>query len=81
MGWGFRLLKRFFVSPEEGAKTTLYLAYNNDVREKTGGYYANERLQESSKASQDDVLAKELWEYSASLLSQSLEGECIPMLG
>jgi len=81
MGWGFRLLKRFFVSPEEGAKTTIYLVYDEDVREKTGGYYAKERLQDSSKESQDDILAKELWDYSTSLLSQSLEGECIPMLG
>jgi len=81
MGWGFRLLRRFFVSPEAGAKTTIYLAYEESIDGKTGGYYAKERLQESNKASQDDVLAKELWDYSSSLLSQSLEGECIPMLG
>ena len=81
MGWGFRLLKRFFVSAEEGCKTTIFLTYHESVKGKTGGYYAKERLQTPNRQSQNDILARDLWEYSTQLLSQSLENSCKPMPG
>ena len=70
MGWGFRLLSRFFLSAEKGAKTSLFLAYDSSVRGKTGGYYASCTLQSPSSVAQDLQLEEAVWARSMTLLYQ-----------
>jgi hypothetical protein len=64
--WGPRhLLKLFLISNEEGAKTTLYCATSDDVRDRTGLYYDQCREKTPSRLALDDALARELWDRSA----------------
>ena len=68
MGWGFRIMKRFFISAQQGAETSLFLAYDASVQGKTGGYYASCRLQSPSKEAQSLALEEAVWERSIALL-------------
>jgi NAD(P)-dependent dehydrogenase (short-subunit alcohol dehydrogenase family) len=68
IGW---LLRRsadlFAISPEEGAKTSVYLATSPEVQNETGKYFIKEHVAPSSAASQDDSAASRLWEVSEKL--------------
>lgn len=55
------------ISPEDGAKTILYLASSPEVEGKNGGYYYKNRLATPTKEAQNDADAKRLWEISAQL--------------
>lgn len=59
--------KPFMKSPEEGARTSVYLATSPDVDGVTGGYYANEKPARSSRASLDTEAAERLWAESLKL--------------
>ncbi len=65
VGW---LLRRaadvLAVSPEEGAKTSVYLASSPDVASVTGRYFVKERPVESSPQSRDASAALRLWRLS-----------------
>lgn len=61
------LLKPFFQIPADGARTAIYLATDEEVRNKTGGYYYMCRPARSSKLSRDRNLAKKLYEFSKEL--------------
>jgi NAD(P)-dependent dehydrogenase (short-subunit alcohol dehydrogenase family) len=64
--WGLRhALKLFLLSNEEGAKTTLYCATSDEVRDKTGLYYDGCAERRPSPVALDDALAADLWEKSA----------------
>jgi NAD(P)-dependent dehydrogenase (short-subunit alcohol dehydrogenase family) len=65
---GFNLVKNFMaITPEEGAKTTVYLASSPEVAGVTGGYFIKCRPATPSAEAQDDAAAKRLWEESAKL--------------
>ncbi|MAA77983.1 MAG: hypothetical protein CL916_01890 [Deltaproteobacteria bacterium] len=70
MGWGFRLLRRFFISAKKGAQTSIFLAYDPSVQEKTGGYYVACTLKYPSKKGQDLVLEESVWNRSMTLFEQ-----------
>jgi NAD(P)-dependent dehydrogenase (short-subunit alcohol dehydrogenase family) len=55
------------ISPEEGAKTIIYLASSPEVQGKSGGYYYKNKLATPTKEAQSDADAKRLWEVSARL--------------
>ena len=59
-----RLIRRFMVSPEEGAKTSLYCATSEEVAEQTGGYYDRCQLTSPSPLANDVNLAALLWQAS-----------------
>ncbi|HEX6042710.1 SDR family NAD(P)-dependent oxidoreductase [Longimicrobium sp.] len=59
-----RLLKPFLRTPEQGARTAVWLASSPRVREVTGGYWQDERPARSSAFSQDADAARRLWEIS-----------------
>lgn len=65
---GLFLARWWFLSPEQGAATSIYLAASPEVEGKTGGYYARRRLQEPAPAARDDAAARRLWEVSEQLL-------------
>jgi NAD(P)-dependent dehydrogenase (short-subunit alcohol dehydrogenase family) len=55
------------ISPEEGAKTILYLAASPEVEGKSGGYYYKSRLATPTKEAQNDADARRLWDVSAEI--------------
>jgi NAD(P)-dependent dehydrogenase (short-subunit alcohol dehydrogenase family) len=58
------LFRRFFISPERGAETILYLATSPEVENVSGKYFVNKRPVNSSKASYNTSLARQLWQQS-----------------
>ncbi len=58
------MLKPFFLTPEQGAETAIYLATSNDVAGITGKYFYRKRPIPSSKRSYDKSAAKKLWDMS-----------------
>lgn len=61
------LIKLVTISPERGARTSIYLASSPDVEVVTGKYFAGRRQQESSQASHNQEAARRLWEMSEEL--------------
>ena len=62
------LLKPFFQTPEQGARTAIYLASDKDVVGTTGEYFYQCKIAKSSKRSKDMELAKRLFEFSEQLV-------------
>lgn len=62
------LLKPFFQTPADGARTAVYLAADEAVGNKTGGYYYMCKPARSSKLSKDKDLAKRLYELSEGMV-------------
>jgi NAD(P)-dependent dehydrogenase (short-subunit alcohol dehydrogenase family) len=62
-------LRLFFISPEQGAATLVYLASSPEVADTTGGYFVKRKLTEPSAAARDDAAAKRLWIESEKLAS------------
>jgi len=63
----FRLLKRFALTPEEGAKTLVYLASSDQVSNVSGEYFDKSAPATPTKDAQDDAAAKWLWAESERL--------------
>jgi NAD(P)-dependent dehydrogenase (short-subunit alcohol dehydrogenase family) len=62
------LLKRSAaLTPEQGARTLVYLAESPEVAGRSGGYYVDCRQAEPSAAAQSDADALRLWQVSAQL--------------
>ncbi|HSE38458.1 MAG TPA: SDR family oxidoreductase [Blastocatellia bacterium] len=61
------LIKLVTISPERGARTSIFLATSPQVEGVTGKYFVRSRQQESSEASRNEEAARILWEVSAEL--------------
>lgn len=59
-----RIIKRFMLTPEQGAATTLYCATSPEVQGESGWYYSKCHLAEPSVAAESKSLAAELWSRS-----------------
>ncbi len=59
-----KLIHRFMISPEDGAKTTLYCATQPQLANETGFYYDNCKVKASSATAQNIELASQLWQRS-----------------
>jgi NAD(P)-dependent dehydrogenase (short-subunit alcohol dehydrogenase family) len=66
MGLGARL---FAISPEHGARTSIYLASSPDVEGATGLYWYKCAPARMSKLARDDDVARRLWDESEHLLA------------
>jgi NAD(P)-dependent dehydrogenase (short-subunit alcohol dehydrogenase family) len=65
---GLAIAKRLFaLSPEEGAKTMVYLASSPRVAGQSGGYYDRCAPAEPSHEAQSDAAARRLWDLSAQI--------------
>ena len=64
-----RFLRLFFISPEQGADTIIYLASSPEVETTTGQYFVKRRVKEPSTAARDDTAARRLWIESDKLAS------------
>lgn len=59
------VVNRFMKTPEDGARTSIYLAGSPDVAGVTGRYYAHQQPRRSSPRSYDQDAARKLWQVSA----------------
>jgi retinol dehydrogenase-12 len=64
-----RLAYRFGISPEEGARTSTYLATSPEVEGVSGTYFVNCKPKQAAKVAYDETLARRLW-----LVSQQMCG-------
>ena len=62
------IMKRFMISPEQGAATTLYCATDPALAGTSGRYYDECRERTPSRVAQDDALAAELWKRSEQMV-------------
>ena len=60
----YRLMSIFLKNPEQGARTSVYLATSPEVAQISGKYFVNEKITKPSARSQDPVLQDLLWEDS-----------------
>jgi NAD(P)-dependent dehydrogenase (short-subunit alcohol dehydrogenase family) len=58
------LVHRNSLTPEQGARTIVYLASSSDVEGVTGKYFVREREVASDPVSYDEAAARRLWEVS-----------------
>ena len=58
------LLRPFFQTPAEGARTAVFLATDETVKEITGEYFYKCKIAKSSKRSHDMEAARRLWKLS-----------------
>ncbi len=75
------LAKPLQKTPKEGAETSVYLASSEEVEGITGQYFADSKPAESSRASNDEVMQKELWCWTADLLHLALPQSVAPATG
>lgn len=61
------LVDRSMITPEEGARTSVWLASSPEVEGVTGRYFDRGREVPSSPASYDQAVARKLWEVSQEL--------------
>ncbi|MCY1287392.1 Fatty acyl-CoA reductase [compost metagenome] len=69
MAW---LLKRFMLSEEEGAATTLYCATEPSLANESGLYYANRKAEAPSPSALSADLAASLWRRSEQWVAKAL---------
>ena len=65
---GLKVSAPFFLTPEKGARTSIYLASSPEVSEVSGKYFVKGKPRLPSKAAQDDAAAKRLWQISEELV-------------
>ena len=64
-----KFISRFGISPEEGAKTSIYLASSPDVEGVTGKYFVKSIPKRSASISYDESLQRQLWQQSTKLVN------------
>jgi NAD(P)-dependent dehydrogenase (short-subunit alcohol dehydrogenase family) len=72
------IFSRLGISPEEGAKTSLYLASSPEIEGVTGKYFAKSIPVRSAPISYDETLQRQLWEESAKLVNLSIPTPATP---
>ena len=68
MGVAVKAFAPFMLSPEEGAKTVIWLASAPELEHVTGKYFAKQSERKSSRESYDLQVAKQLWDVSSELV-------------
>ena len=66
---GMILGRPLAISPEKGARTSVWLASSPDVEGTTGGYFYKCKPSTPSKLAQDDEIARRLWAVSEELVA------------
>jgi NAD(P)-dependent dehydrogenase (short-subunit alcohol dehydrogenase family) len=65
---GLKISQPFFLSPEKGARTSIYLASSPEVEGVTGQYYVKCKAAKPSRPAQDAQAAQRLWRVSEELV-------------
>lgn len=58
------------LTPEQGAQTSIYLASSPEVAGVSGAYFHHSKIEQPSKAAQDDEAARKLWDVSLQLVEE-----------
>ncbi len=69
------LSQRWMKSPEQGARTSIYLAAAPELENVTGQYFANAKPKKSSRRSYNQADADRLWRVSAALVGLESDTE------
>ena len=56
------------ITPEQGAKTSLYCALSSDIPDKSGSYFDDSKIQKLSSKASNPEDAKRLWLMSEKLV-------------
>lgn len=67
-----KLLEPFFISKEEGAKTTVYLATSGDVSKVTGKYFYQSQPTKTSRSARSKITAVHLFMLSENITDEKL---------
>ncbi len=65
--WLVKLGRWAFLTPEKGARTSVYVASDPEVAARSGQYFVRSRPRRPSKAARDDAAATRLWQVSEAL--------------
>ena len=68
---GIKLYAPFSLTPEKGARTTVYLASSPEVANVTGAYFAKCKQKTPSANARDDEAAEQLWQVSEALIAEA----------
>jgi NAD(P)-dependent dehydrogenase (short-subunit alcohol dehydrogenase family) len=71
LAWGVKVIAPFSLTPEQGARTSVYLCSSPDVEGVTGRYFAKCREKTPSANARDRAAAAQLWEISERLVEQA----------
>lgn len=71
VGLFFNLGRPFFLSAQDGARTSVFVASSPSLAGKSGGYYAKCKLTKPSKAAQNDDAARRLWQVSEQMVASA----------
>jgi hypothetical protein len=66
-GLGFALVKPFLLTPEQGARTQIWLASAPEVEGVTGGYFMRKKQIAPQRQARDPEVRRRLWELSEQL--------------
>ncbi len=66
----WKVFKPLFLSPTNGAKTTVYLASSPEALKTNGKYFCKQKEKAPAKLAEDEALAKKLWDVSTQLVSK-----------
>ncbi|HEY2511441.1 MAG TPA: hypothetical protein VGI39_11320, partial [Polyangiaceae bacterium] len=63
------IVRPIFLTPEQGAMTSIYVATSPDIETHQGAYFEDSRLAKPGRWAQDDVAAERLYSLATSLLA------------
>jgi NAD(P)-dependent dehydrogenase (short-subunit alcohol dehydrogenase family) len=65
-----RLLRPFFLTPQEGAATAIYVATSPDCANVSGMYFVKCKVAKTARRANDKQLAEKLWEVSEDIIEK-----------
>jgi NAD(P)-dependent dehydrogenase (short-subunit alcohol dehydrogenase family) len=68
LAFGLKVIKPFVLTPEKGARTSVFLASSADVADVTGKYFVKGRARKPSASAEDEAAAGRLWAVSEELV-------------
>jgi retinol dehydrogenase-14 len=74
---GLVAVRPFELSPDHGARTSIYLASSSEVEGMTGRYFVRRKPHRSSPVTYDEGAAKRLWDISARLTGLGEAGTAV----
>jgi len=74
LAFGVKVIKPFVLTPEKGARTSVYLASSPDVADVSGQYFVKCRPRTPSAAARSDAAAALLWSVSEELVDGAAHG-------
>jgi len=74
LAFGVKVIKPFILTPEKGARASVYLASSPEVANVTGQYFVKCRAKTPSPAARDEAAAALLWSVSEELVDRATAG-------